>query len=156
MYRRRAYLVALVFTAVLGGCGNGGVQTEPQPLTVLRYSGGSGLPTALLEGTVKFRGRCTWLDDEFGFAYVVLWPSNTDLRMGPSNLPEVVVGDAHVMEGSRVTLGGGEQKDQGFVSQRIGGAIPGECQSERQCGHHSWSAFLCDLIDYSEIVIHLS
>src|SRR6187200_482982 len=25
-----------------------------------------------------------------------------------------------------------------------------------QRGHHSWSAFRCDLIDYSEIVIHLS
>ncbi|MDQ6877348.1 MAG: hypothetical protein M3082_06550, partial [Candidatus Dormibacteraeota bacterium] len=54
-------LIAIIAASVVGCGGDRVVVSSAPPLYVLRY-GGIDAPTAGIEGTIRFRNGCIWID----------------------------------------------------------------------------------------------
>jgi hypothetical protein len=119
----------------LSGCAAPQQSAEPGPSLFLPHHDVRDGPTALIIGTLNVRDGCVWINTDDGGSDLILWPQGVSLGVAPTGTIEVVAmpgATAPIPMGSTVELGGGEYKDEQFVTQLIGGgSIPQPCRSER-------------------------
>ncbi len=93
----------------------------------------AGGATAQLTGELSVSDGCVVVISAEGrVVYLVLWPAASRPEVGASLALEVrdVPGSTGVLtEGTTVTLGGGEVKDEGFVEDLIGAQLPEGCRT---------------------------
>jgi hypothetical protein len=102
-------------------------------VTLLRYGFLSGQPTAAVEGTIRIRDGCVWIESESlpdapTLLRPVLWPSSSRLEHGESGV-QVVIQGVRLDDGQEATLGGGAYSDRAFVVTLVG-SLPSECLAD--------------------------
>jgi len=111
---------------ILSSCGLG--STSLGGVTIMRSKHLDSEPDASRQGTFLLQNGCAWLKDEISAdVWSVVWPSDAYLDGAPGFI-RVNVGGKSIVDGQRVTLGGGEYADDAWVESLVG-KIPPACKS---------------------------